>query len=167
MAAGTNHQPLTPGEAGAAPYSGMGSAGRLRDAGWAPAYPVQEAGRRGAETRVLYRWNTPAEGPTGGLLFQSLDGNPRHGILALFLSGRHALHEAIEILERQGCWLVMPDRVRASKLAAGAFEGRGFVAPVSSIAGTPDRRFVFFNTLQERGMVALVERRKEGGDAAT
>jgi len=116
----------------------------------------------------LYRWTLSVGESAGGLVFEPLDGNPRHGVLALYLASRFELHGAIEILERQGRWLVMPDRARARMLAVNVPARRGAVlTPRSRMAGTPDRRFVFFNALLDGGTVTLVERRPEGGIAVT
>lgn len=155
--------PKVPGGAGPASLSGAGYASRLRDADWASQIRLRGAGEQADRTEVLYRWRIPSGESAGALMFQSLDGNPRHGVLALYLSGRLAHHEAIEILERQGRWLVMPNRARASMLAASALDPRRAAqAPSSRIAGTPDRRFVFFNASLDGGTVALVERRRDG-----
>jgi len=175
MNAGLSRQPPKPGDAGLGPYSGMGDAGRLRDADWAAQHQLRGGGEQPARTQLLHRWNIPAGESAGALLFQPLDGNPRHGVLALYLSGGFELHGAIEILERQGGWLVMPDSVRARMLAASssAIDRRtidrrsAVLMPRSRIAGTPDRRFVFFNTLLGGGTVTLVERRQDGGVAVT
>ena len=98
-------------------------------------------------------------------MFQPLDGNPRHGVLALFVD-EGELHGAIEIVERQGRWLVMPDSLRARTLAVAAMVQNG-PRLRSSIAGTPDRRFIFFNSAAEGGASTLVERRRDGGVPVT
>ncbi len=156
-----------PADAGPGPLAGLG-AGRLRDAGWLPAFQgdKDQAGTP-ERTQLLHHWALGAEQRAAGLLFQALDGNPRHGVLALFVD-QGELHGAIEILERQGRWLVMPDSLRARSLSVSAMARPGAQAALrSSIAGTPDRRFIFFNTLREGGMATLVERRREGGTAPT
>ena len=154
------------GEAGAAPLAGLGT-GRLRDSGWVPVFPEGVGNTEAAHTQVLHHWVLAPEQRATGLLFQPLDGNPRHGVLALFVD-EGELHGAIEIVERQGRWLVMPDDLRARTLAVAAMAqagSRGFLR--SSIAGTPDRRFIFFNTLRDGATATLVERRRDGGVAVT
>lgn len=154
------------GDAGVVPLAGLGT-GRLRDSGWAPVFPEGASPAEPARTQVLHHWVLAPEQRAAGLLFQPLDGNPRHGVLALFVDDGE-LHGAIEIVERQGRWLVMPDDLRARSLAVAAMAQagpRGFLR--SSIAGTPDRRFIFFNTLREGGTATLVERRRDGGVAVT
>lgn len=154
-----------PGEAGAGALLGLGN-GRLRDSGWMPAFEGAQAPADG-RTQVLHQWALGPEQRAAGLMFQALDGNPRHGVLALFVD-QGELHGAIEILERQGRWLVMPDSVRARTLAVAAVARPGTQAALrSSIAGTPDRRFIFFNTLREGRMATLVERRRDGATAPT
>jgi hypothetical protein len=153
-------------DAGASPLAGLGT-GRLRDSGWAPVFPEGANPAEPARTQVLHHWVLAPEQRAAGLLFQPLDGNPRHGVLALFVD-EGELHGAIEIVERQGRWLVMPDDLRARSLAVAAMaqaDPRGFLR--SSIAGTPDRRFIFFNTLRDGATATLVERRREGGVAVT
>jgi hypothetical protein len=140
------------GDAGAGLYAGLGDGGRLRDADWA----APGTGAPSPRTQVLHRWSLPIGGCSTGLVFQPLDGNPRHGVLALYINGRSEAHGTIEILERQGRWLVMPERAGASLPVRGS-EAR------SNIAGTPDRRFIFFNTLRDGSVVTLVERRSDGG----
>ena len=153
-----------PGDAGGGPLTGLGS-GRLRDSGWMPALPGTEVQ---LQTQLLHHWTLGVEQRATGLLFQALDGNPRHGVLALFVD-EGELHGAIEILERQGRWVVMPDSLRARTLAVAAMASAGGQAALrSSLAGTPDRRFIFFNTRREGGGTAtLVERRRDGGAAPT
>ncbi len=154
------------GEAGAVSLAGLGS-GRLRDSGWMPAFPDAGSLAGPARTQVLHRWALAPEQRAAGLLFQPLDGNPRHGVLAFFVD-EGELHGAIEIVERQGRWLVMPEDLRARTLAVAAMAQagpRGFLR--SSIAGTPDRRFIFFNTLRDGAAATLVERRRDGGVAVT
>lgn len=159
---------LDPGNAGSGSLTGLGYVGRLRDADWLHELPPLGGGDQPGRTQVLHRWNIPAGASAAGLAFLPLDGNPRHGVLSLFLAGRSELHDAIEILERQGCWLVMPDSARARTLATSFPDRRRAVLmPRSSIAGTPDRRFVFFNALLEGGTVTLVGRRPDGGVAVT
>jgi hypothetical protein len=88
-------------------------------------------------------------------------------VLALFVD-EGELYGAIEIVERQGRWLVMPDDLRARSLAVAAMAQagpRGFLR--SSIAGTLDRRFIFFNTLRDGATATMVERRRDGGIAVT
>ncbi|MBX9870443.1 MAG: hypothetical protein K2X75_00455 [Burkholderiaceae bacterium] len=153
-------------EAGAIPLAALGS-GRLRDSGWAPVFPEEGHAVEPARTQVLHQWALSLEQQAAGLLFLPLDGNPRHGVLALFVD-EGELHGAIEIVERQGRWLVMPDDLRARSLAVAAMAQagpRGFLR--SSIAGTPDRRFIFFNTLRDGATATLVERRRDGGVAVT
>ncbi|MEK9951096.1 MAG: hypothetical protein VW687_02900 [Curvibacter sp.] len=152
-----------PGEAGAGPLAALGTA-RLRDAGWLPG---EEEGEAVPRTQVLHAWTLAPEQRASGLLFQPLDGNPRHGVLALFVD-QGELQGAIEIVERQGRWLVMPDSLRARSLAVAAMAQPGSRTQLrSSIAGTPDRRFIFFNSVREGGTATLVERRRDGGIAVT
>lgn len=140
-------------------------AGRLRDADSLPQ-PDAQAPPDGAP--VLNRWNVPAGESASGLLFLSIDGNPRHGVLGLLRVGRAELLDAIEIFERQGFWLVMPDRARARLLASQLLVRSGAVdGPRSSITCTPDRRSVFFNTRRGGAVVTLVEQRKDGDAAPT
>ena len=150
-------------EAGTVPLAGLG-ASRLRDSGWVPVFVDDPSQAEPARTQVLHHWLLAPEQRAAGLLFQPLDGNPRHGVLALFVDDGE-LHGAIEIVERQGRWLVMPDDLRARSLAMAQAGPRGFLR--SSIAGTPDRRFIFFNTLRDGGTATLVERRRDGGVAVT
>lgn len=159
---------LETGKAGPGPLAGLEYAGRLRDADWRQDLPPLGGGDRPGRTQVLHRWSLPAGAAAAGLAFLPLDGNPRHGVLALFLAQGSALHDAIEILERQGRWLVMPDSARARMLATSFPDRRSAVRmPRSGIAGTPDRRYAFFNTLRDGGTVTLVERRQGGGAALT
>lgn len=145
---------------------GAGYTSRLRDADWRVEVEPAGGGDRPARTQVLYRWGIPAGESAAGLMFMPLDGNPRNGVLGLFLTGKSEAHDAIEIVERQGFWMVMPDRTRARLLASSVPEGsHAGIVHRSSIAGTPDRRFVFFNTMRDGGTVALVERRQDGGAA--
>ena len=162
----STHPPREPGEAGPGLVMGL-APGRLRDAGWMPAFPPVHESADAIRTQVLHDWALGAEQRAAGLMFQALDGNPRHGVLALFVD-QGELHGAIEILERQGRWLVMPDSLRARTLAVAAMARPGAQAVLrSSIAGTPDRRFIFFNTLSEGGLATLVERRRDGGAVPT
>lgn len=148
-----------------APISGLEGA-RLRDADWLPVFQSGEIQTQG-RTQLLHHWTLGAEQRAAGLLFHPLDGNPRHGVLALFVDGGE-LHGAIEILERQGRWLVMPDGVRARSLAVAALARAAWrTSPRSSIVGTPDRRFIFFNTQRDGTTVTLVERRRDGGAVIT
>jgi len=157
--------PREPGEAWPGPAMGR-EAGRLRDAGWGPVFQGDERLPQPGRTQVLHQWALSPGQRAAGLLFQPLDGNPRHGVLALFVAPGE-LHGAIEILERQGCWLVMPDALRARTLAAAALaRSGGRIALRSGIAGTPDRRFIFFNTLHDGETATLVERRRDGGAVA-
>lgn len=154
---------FAPGAVGPGSY-----AGGLRDADWLQGLQPPGAGDPPAGTPVLHRWSVPAGDAAAGLLFLPLDGNPRHGVLGLLRAGRAELLDAIEILERQGRWLVMPGRARARLLASQLLARRGEAsASRSSITGTPDRRYVFFNTLRDGGLVTLVERRKDGGVVLT
>lgn len=163
MQAPRTPQHIAPGTVGPGPY-----ADGLRDADWLQGPLPPGAGDPPAGTPVLYRWSVPAGESAAGLLFLPLDGNPRHGVLGLLRAGRVELLDAIEILERQGCWLVMPERARARLLASQLLARRGETgATRSSITGTPDRRFVFFNTLRDGSVVTLVERRKDGGVVLT
>lgn len=153
-------------EARAVPLAGL-TASRLRDAGWVPVFADDARQTDPARTQVLQHWLLGPEQRATGLLFQPLDGNPRHGVLALFVD-EGELHGAIEVVERQGRWLVMPDGLRARSLAVAAMAQagpRGFLH--TCIAGTPDRRFIFFNTQREGGTATLVERRRDGGVAVT
>lgn len=157
-----------PGNAGSGALSGLGYLGRLRDADWLHALPPLGGGDQPGRTQVLHRWNIPAGESAAGLAFLPLDGNPRHGVLALFVASRSELHDAIEILERQGRWLVMPDGARARMLATSFPDRRRAVlTPRANVAGTPDRRFVFFNDQRGGGTVTLVERRQDGGVVPT
>ncbi len=163
MEAGNSLSPSEAGDPGVGPHAGMGYAGRLRDAGWEPVYERGEGPWAPARTQVLHPWPLLAGQGAAGLVFRPLDGNPRHGVLALYAAGRGELQGAIEILERQGRWLVMPDRVRARSLAAAALLRLGETAALRSrITGTPDRRFIFFNTLLDGTTTTLVERRRNG-----
>lgn len=158
--------PREPGEAWPGPAMGR-EVGRLRDAGWGPAFQGNEGLPQPGRTQVLHHWALSPGQRAAGLLFQPLDGNPRHGVLALFVD-QGELHDAIEILERQGRWLVMPDSLRARTLAVAAVaRAGGRTALRSGIVGTPDRRFIFFNTLHDGETATLVERRRDGGAAAT
>lgn len=158
--------PCESGEAGAIALAGLAS-GRLRDSGWMPAFPQVPSPAEPVRTQVLHPWRLAPEQRATGLLFQPLDGNPRHGVLALFVD-EGELHGAIEIVERQGRWLVMPDDLRARSLAVAAMAQAGPRGSLrSSIAGTPDRRFIFFNTLRDGATATLVERRRDGGVAVT
>ncbi|MCZ8251566.1 MAG: hypothetical protein O9318_03755 [Hylemonella sp.] len=153
-------------EPGVVLLAGLG-ASRLRDSGWMPVFSDDTSQTESTRTQVLHHWLLGPEQRAAGLLFQPLDGNPRHGVLALFVDDGE-LHGAIEIVERQGRWLVMPDDLRARSLAVAVMAQagpRGFLR--SSIAGTPDRRFIFFNTLRDGATATLVERRRDGGVAAT
>lgn len=158
--------PRDPGET--RPGLAMGrESGRLRDAGWGPGFPGGEALLQPRGTQLLHPWALSPEQRATGLLFQPLDGNPRHGVLALFVD-QGELHGAIEILERQGRWLVVPDGLRARSLAVAAMaRSGGLTALRSSIVGTPDRRFIFFNSLRDGGVATLVERRRDGAAVIT
>ncbi len=161
-----NPTPRESGEAWPGPAMGR-EAGRLRDAGWGPAFQGSEGLTQPGRTQVLHHWALSPGQRAAGLLFQPLDGNPRHGVLALFVD-QGELHGAIEVLERQGCWLVMPDGLRARTLAVAALaRAGGRTALRSGIVGTPDRRFIFFNTLHDGETATLVERRRDGGAVAT
>lgn len=152
--------PREPGDVGGGPYTGL-EVRRLRDADWLDSFPALPVSQE--RTQVLYHWTLGPDQNASGLLYQPLDGNPRHGVLSLFVD-QGELHGAIEIVERQGRWLVMPDDLRARTLAVAALarrEGRPLLR--SSIVGTPDRRFIFFNTLRDGGTATLVERRSAGG----
>jgi hypothetical protein len=154
------------GDAGAVPLAGLGT-GRQRDSGWMPVFPEGVSPMASTRTQLLHHWALAPEQRAAGLFFEPLDGNPRHGVLALFVD-EGELHGAIEIVERQGRWLVMPDDLRARTLAVAAIAQpgpRGFLR--SSIAGTPDRRFIFFNTTRDGTTATLVERRRDGGVAVT
>lgn len=156
---------LVPGFAGPGPHAGLGYDGRLRDADWQPS---QGGGDRPVGAQILHRWRIAAGACVAGLVFVPLDGNPRHGLLGLLLAGRTDFVDAIEVLERQGHWLVMPDAARARMLGNQALARPGAVlTPRCGVAGTPDRRYVFFNTLREGGTCAVVERRKDGGTVLT
>lgn len=164
-----NHGTPTPRESGEAwPGPAMGrEVGRLRDAGWGPVFQGDGRLPQPGRTQVLHHWAMSPGQRAAGLLFQPLDGNPRHGVLALFVDAGE-LHGAIEILERQGRWLVMPDSLRARTLAVAALaRNGGRTALRSGIAGTPDQRFIFFNTSHDGNTATLVERRRDGGTAAT
>lgn len=142
-------------------YTGPAQLAGLRDADWAIGLAHDRAGAKTGGAQRLYRWPLrPAQRATG-LLFLPLDGNPRHGVLALLVDAGE-LFGAIEILERQGCWIVMPDTRRARILAASAQSRTGArPEPRSSIAGTPDRRFIFFTTQSDGATTTLVERRRD------
>ncbi len=161
-----NPTPREPGEVRPGPAMGR-EAGRLRDAGWWPVFQGDEGPAQPGRTQVLHHWSLSPEQRAAGLLFQPLDSNPRHGVLALFVD-QGELHGAIEILERQGRWLVMPDDLRARTLAVAALARAGGRTSLrSSIVGTPDRRFIFFNTQGDGGTATLVERRRDGGTVVT
>jgi hypothetical protein len=167
MNAGKSPCPSEPGDAAAWPHGGVGAA-RLRDADWvAPLSAGEALPRSSHDTQLLYRWPLTPEQRATGLLFHPLDGNPRHGVLALFVDGGE-LHGAIEVVERQGRWLIMPDGLRARTVAVAAMAQPGDrPVPQSSISGTPDRRFIFFNARVEGGTATLAERRRDGGIALT
>lgn len=155
MQARSTPEQLEFGPAGAGPLCGS------RDADWMPEPPGLLAGDSPAGVQLLHRWHLPVGESASGLVFWPLDGNPRHGVLGLLRSARPELADAIEILERQGRWLLMPDSRRARGYAQEALAARGLgMPPRSNITGTPDRRFVFFNALREGGTVVLVERRR-------
>lgn len=156
---------LAPGLAGPGWHAGQGYDGRLRDADWLPS---QGGGDQPVSAQILYRWRIPAGVAVAGLVFLPLDGNPRHGVLGLLPAGRSDFLDAVEILERQGRWLVMPDPTRA-RLLGNQLLARPSAAlpPRPSTAATPDRRYVFFNALREGGTCAVVERRKDGGTVLT
>jgi hypothetical protein len=145
-----------------------GHAAQLRDADWLALPEPGVAGEPPAGAQLLHRWRVPVDGAAAGLLFLPLDGNPRHGLLGLASAHGAEGLDAIEILERQGRWLVMPERGRALLLVRRALAG-GAPALIrrSSIAATPDRRFIFFNALRDGGIVTLVERRQDAGVAVT
>jgi len=133
--------PREPGEAWPGPAMGR-EVGRLRDAGWWPVFQGDEGLPQTGRTQVLYRWALSSGQRAAGLLFQPLDGNPRHGVLSLFADPGE-LHGAIEILERQGRWLVMPDSLRARTLAVAALARSGertAGASSSSIPNTTAKR---------------------------
>lgn len=156
---------LTPGLPGPGLHAGQAYDGRLRDAGWLPS---QGGGDQPVSAQILYRWRIPAGVSVAGLVFLPLDGNPRHGVLGLLHAGRPDFLDAVEILERQGRWLVMPDRSRARLLGNQLLARPGAALPLRpSAAATPDRRYVFFNALREGGTCAVVERRKDGGAVLT
>lgn len=154
--------PRDPSSAGAA-MAAIGAL-RLRDADWQEApLPAPEAPTQGA-ARLLHRWSQPAVAPVPGLQFVPHDGNPRHGVLMLLELASGELLDAIEILERQGQWVSMPQPARARLLAARALQQAGGSGLLRSrIAGTPDRRYVFFNTVCEQALLTWVERRRDGG----
>jgi hypothetical protein len=155
MQARSTPEQLEFGPAGAGPLGGS------RDADWMQGAPGLAAPLSPAGLQLLHRWHLPVGESASGLVFWPLDGNPRHGVLGLLRSARPELADAIEILERQGRWLVMPDSRRACGYAQEALTARGpGTPPRSNITGTPDRRFVFFNALREGGTVVLVERRR-------
>ena len=116
-----------------------------------------------ARAQTLQRWSvigSPAALASAGLLFEPIDGNPRHGILALVVDG--ALHSAgiLEVFERQGLWMAIPGAPWALAKAQHAFQVLGAMrVPRSRIAGTPDQRFIFFNTWLHGVLVTQVERR--------
>ncbi|GAB3502084.1 hypothetical protein GCM10027399_30020 [Curvibacter fontanus] len=154
------------GDLGPGPAMGM-EVGRLRDAGCLPAFQGDEGLWQPGRTQLLHRWTLSPGQRAAGLLFQPLGGSPRHGVLALFVD-QGELHGAIEILERQGCWLVVPDDLRARTLAVAALARAGGRTSLrSSIVGTPDRRFIFFNTQGDGATATLVERRRDGGAVVT
>lgn len=155
---------LAPGLAGPGSLAAPGYDGRLRDADWRPS----QGGGHPVGAPILYRWRIPAGVSVAGMVFLPLDGNPRHGVLGLFPAGRPDFLDAVEILERQGRWLVMPDPRRARQLGNQLLARPGAApAPRASTAATPDRRYVFFNALREGGTCAVVERRKDGGAVLT
>lgn len=161
------HSPIRPaGEAWTGMAMGLES-GRLRDAGWMPALPGAAMPQQPGRAQQLHHWALSPGQRAAGLLFQPLDGNPRHGVLALFVD-QGEWQGAIEIVERQGRWLVMPDTVRARTLAVAALaRAGGHSLPRPGIAATPDRRFIFFNIPGTDGTTSWVERRPEGGTVVT
>jgi len=137
-------------------------AARLRDADWQDV-PSPASEVRGV-ARLLHRWSRAAAVPVPGLQFVPHDGNPRHGVLLLLDWSKGELLEAIEILERQGQWVLMPQPARAHLLATRALQQAGGSGLLRSrIASTPDRRYVFFNTVCEQALLTWVERRRDGG----
>lgn len=166
MEASMSRQPKPPGRAGSVPAAlGMGYAGGQRDAGWLPVAPGQVQEAQPGRSQLLHCWPLVADPRAASLAFRSLDGNPRHGVLTLFLGAGSELQGAIEILERQGRWLVMPDQRRARTLAVAALAGTAVLR--GAMARTPDRRYVFFNTLQDGSVLTRVERRPDGDIAMT
>lgn len=154
-----SRQPKPPGHGGLVPSAlGMGYASGQRDAGW---LPLATSGR----SQRLHCWPLVGDPRAVSLVFRALDGNPRHGVLVLLLGAGSELRGAIEILERQGRWLVMPDQRRARTLAVAALAGT--TVPRGAMAQTPDRRYVFFNTVQDGSVLTRVERRPDGDIAMT
>lgn len=150
-----------PGKHGPGRYPFPGRAGRLRDADWL-ATPRRNAAIA-CETHVLHRWNMAVAAGSSQLAFVPLDGNPRHGLLILQQRGEADIGGALEIVERQGRWLVMPGLGHARTGVARATVAKQWPAPWSAVAVTPDHRFMFFNMPGERGMTTFVMRRKDGG----
>ncbi len=137
--------------------------GGLRDACWMPAGPDAETGPQPGRTQRLHHWALSPGQRVAGLLFQPLDGNPRHGVLSLFVD-QGEWYGAIEIVERQARWLVMPEDLRARTLAVAALaRAGGQRLPHFGIAATPDRRFIFFNSPNAEGTTTWVERHRELG----
>ncbi len=134
--------------------------GGLRDAGWMPR---AEAKPQPGGSQRLHHWALSPGQRVAGLLFQPLDGNPRHGVLSLFVDQGEWLG-AIEIVERQARWLVVPETLRARTLAVAALaRAGGQRLPHFGIAATPDRRFVFFNSPDTEGTTTWVERHRALG----
>lgn len=162
MQAPRSRPTLQPGDAMLAQSAGVAYASGLRDADWLPEFLPRSAEALCPRAQVLHRWSIPADAAVGGLDFLPLDGNPRHGVLSLFATDQQEIQAAIEILERQGRWMVMPESGRARMLAYSALARRcRAAASVVRQASTPDQRFVFFNARQDGGTVTLVERRQD------
>lgn len=151
------------GNTGPGARADVGEGGRLRDADWARAWGAGIAQEGQAATQLLHRWSVAEGASAAGLSFHPLDGNPRHGVLVLHGVSDQGPCSAIEILERQGRWLIMPDRARANQVLRLLAQEPGAHTTRSAIAGTPDRRFVFFNSLQEGRLVTRIERRRDEG----
>lgn len=159
---------LNPGDA--LLHRGPDSDAWTRDSDWMAwkSRQLQRDAWSAARTEMVYRWRIPVGETAGALVFRPLDGNPRHGLLALYLTRGTGFHGAVEILERQGRWMVMPDTPRMVMVATmGADRDAAAYTPRSSITGTPDRRYVFFNTLLDGCTVTLVERRPDDSNALT
>lgn len=152
------HQPA---RHGLGVYPSPGRAARLPDTDWL-ATPRRNSAIA-CETHVLHRWNTAADAGWTQLAFVPLDGNPRHGLLMLQQSGQADVGGSLEIIERQGRWLAMPGTVHPQAHAAKAAAARQWPTPWSSVAFTPDRRFMFFNLLGDQEATTFVMRRKDGG----
>jgi hypothetical protein len=129
----------------------------------AAALCLAEGQGNGLRSQTLQRWSGPKVSDawsSASLLFEAIDGNPRHGVLALVVEGDVHAAGTLEVYERQGFWLAVPGAPWALAKAQIALNALGALrAPRSRIAGTPDQRFIFFNTWLQGVLVTQVERR--------